>query len=819
MNQGLTSSWVMRAMAAALALGTVVRAGAAGSATVSLFADGRAALAIFTPADPAPEEVEAAALLARVLGAAGGVEFPVRTETAAGGRGIYVGDTRAARRRLPLINAAGIGIDRDGIRIVVLRDRIFIQGAEPWGTRFAASWFLQRHAGARWFMPGPLGETIPRARTLAVPVGAEVREPAWASREFWGLGPGGEEWAALNGLRRRFAFSHNLTNVFPPEVADAHPDWFPIVDGERVRPTKGDYRWQPDLTRDDVAAHAAAAASRHFDANPSDISFALGVNDSVRFDQSAATRAVVEPLRWFRGFPDYSDLVFGFMNRTAAALDARWSDKRLGALAYFWSENTPRFPVQPQVLPYLTTDRSQYYDADYRAADLALMRAWRLSGAETTGIYDYSYGSRFLVPRIYHTAMVETLAAAQSYGGGGYFAEINAHWGFDAFKAWATARVLWDGEADAGELEDEFFNGFYGPAAPEMRRFFDLCETRWMGQGGTPYWLKFYDGEDQALLFPAEVCAELRAILSRAASAADDDTIRARVDLTIRAFAVTEAFVTFDSVRRVIQQTDAAVEDPAPLLRRFAETRDALTAAFAAAREGETPAMSDMPLDPFLRNDPRPTLAWKHLQVCASADCQHLAGYEEGAAIIEGTRLLAGRDTPNLAANGSFELEGEPMRPEFLFPHYGVLPVAWRCQAMPTQTGRVAIIETNAHDGGKILRIEGAWDTEVFRWIPAQAGKIYVLNGWLRGRSSPGNTSALVMSFIDADNKPVGEYRMQSLPTGRTDGWRELALGDRAPAGTAWIGFGVSVARQVGDDFVEADDLELRCIDRSIPES
>lgn len=821
----------------------------AAPAEVTVFANGRAALPILTPANPAPEEAEAAALLARVLREAGGARFTIRAERANDRRGIFVGATAAARRRLPQIDASAIHLDRDGFRIVVQRDRIFIQGAEPWGTRFAASWFLQRHAGVHWFMPGPLGESIPRFDRLAVPVGGETREPAWLSREFWGLGPGGEEWAALNGLRRRFAFSHNLMNVVTPELAREHTDWFPVIDGERVQPAPGDGRWQPDLTREDVAAHAAAVAARHFDAKPADASFALGVNDSIRFDQSDATRAVVEPLRWHRGFPDYSDLVFGFMNRAAAALDPRWRDRKLGALAYFWAENTPRFPVHPRVLPYLTTDRSQYYDAGYAADDLALIRAWCASGAETVGIYDYTYGARFLVPRIYHGAMIRALAAAHTIGARGYFAEMNSHWGFDAFKAWVSARVLWDSDSDRAALEDEFFNGFYGAAAGEMRRFFTQCEERWMEQGGRPYWLKFYDGEDQALLFPPAVCAELRATLERAAVAAGSESVRARVGLTSRAFAVTEAFVAFDATRREVQRAafcaDAASGhaaysvaeavggdsrcsrmggitggvntdgDPGPLLERYAEKRAALEAAFEAARADEFPAMGDMPLDPFTRNDPRPTLAWRHLQRCEPGLCSHLAALEDSP-IVAGARLLAGRDMPNLAANGSFELEGEPMRPEFLFLRYGALPLAWRCQAMPTEHGRVAVIETDAHAGARALRVEGAWDTEVFRWIPALPGRIYVLTGWLRGRVSPGNKSALVLSFRDADNKPVGEHRMQALPAGRTDGWTELALADHAPVDAAWVGLGVSVARQVDGDWSEADDVQLRCVNPAL---
>jgi hypothetical protein len=219
------------------------------------------------------------------------------------------------------------------------------------------------------------------------------------------------------------------------------------------------------------------------------------------------------------------------------------------------------------------------------------------------------------VPRIYHGELLRALDAVHTIGARGYFAEMNSHWGFDAFKAWSTTRVLWDGDADRASLEDEFFKDFYGAAGGEMRRFFASCEKQWMGQGGPPYWLKFYDGEDQALLFPPTVCADLRATLSRALAAAESDTVRERLELTSRAFAVTEAFIAFDTMRRDVQRAafgDASL-DPTPIFARYTAAEVALKTAFAAARGGETPAMGEMPLDPFLRNDPRPALAWRHL--------------------------------------------------------------------------------------------------------------------------------------------------------------------------------------------------------------
>lgn len=97
-----------------------------------------------------------------------------------------------------------------------------------------------------------------------------------------------------------------------------------------------------------MAAHAATAARNAFAANPSLASLALGVNDALRFGESPGPLAAVLPQRWFRGRPDYTNLVFGFMNRVAADAARTHPDKLLGALAYYRAENTPDFPAHPK---------------------------------------------------------------------------------------------------------------------------------------------------------------------------------------------------------------------------------------------------------------------------------------------------------------------------------------------------------------------------------------------------------------------------------------------------------------------------------------
>lgn len=255
--------------------------------------------------------------------------------------------------------------------------------------------------------------------------------------------PETKAWGDANDLVPVPWFSHNLASIFTIREYMTHPEFFPLVGGIRLIPRAERASWNPDLARPDVAAFAAQKAIEYFNANPSSESFALGTNDGVMFGESPELLAMVAAApprslpssagvssardsvasvtqpsgllshadaghgatgeargtvfadgehrgtagttlssRWFRRRPDYSNLVFTFMNRVAEQVAPVHPDKYLGALAYYWAENAPDFPVHPNVMPFLTADRSQGYDPAFRAEEAALQARW----AEALGL-------------------------------------------------------------------------------------------------------------------------------------------------------------------------------------------------------------------------------------------------------------------------------------------------------------------------------------------------------------------------------------------------------------------------------------------------
>jgi hypothetical protein len=811
-------------MGAAILLGiaTGVRA------ETPVFDGGRVLLPIFVGADAPGDERQAAAELARVLGRMSGLDWPVRSARGVAEAGFYVGG-RLGEPMAPLRRAADLLAPRsgetgpDGFRIRTRSGSVFIEGATPEATYFGVCWLLQREGGVRWYIPGPLGEVVPFRRAWSLPDLDVTVEPAYVSRELTGLdGPDGQAWARHNGLGSRLDFTHALSRIFAPGLFDAHPEWFPLIDGRRHRPEgPGDYRWQPNLSDPAVAAYAAAAAAAAFNREPGRASFSLAIDDTIRFDQSPATRALVEPLNYFRGRPDYSPLVFGFMNRAAAALGNSEPDRYLGCLAYFWCENPPPFRVDARVLPYLTADRSQYYDPSFRAEDLDLMSRWSRSGVRAFGLWDYAYGAAYVIPREPVAAFGEAVREGWRRGARGYLAEVDPQWGFDALKCWMLTRLLWEPEIPLDTLKEDFYKGFYGKAAGPMRRFFDRCEALWMGQSGPAYWLKFYEQEDQALIFPPDSCRELRGYLDAAVrSATGDPTVAERVALTSKAFAVTEAFVRFDGERRSLAAEGAGDESRlAQAIDRMELAHASLGLALANASAGAAPAMNKIDLRSLVGNDPVPRLLWlagsrdprSPGRILARAGPEARAGgrWARFAAAIESNRISTAAD---LMQNGDFHrVARERQEPLFLFPHWGDLPAQWEVKAFPTEGGRTGLIRSAGGQGPEgVVRIEGAWDTQFTQWVAATPGRLYVATARFRGRSSPGGDAALLLAFRAPTGQTVGTNRMQTLPKGVTQSWRESVLADTAPPGAAWVGVGFGATRQVDGDWLEVEAPSLR---------
>ncbi len=767
------------ALAAWAGPGVAVRAAEPAPAQLPIVAGSGVVLPVFIPASASEPEKAAAAEWIRVLEKMCGAA-PVLKEEAPGSAGsaltpgIYLGRTAPGRASLAANPLAG----PDDFLLAVDGQAVILAGATPEATYFAVCRFLQKFGGVNWYYPGAEGEIIPARKTWSVPLGWWKEVPAYISREFFGLATEEEnQWARHNLLAGHFAFSHNLANVFDPQLFAEHPDFFPWRDGARLRPAgPTDTFWQPDLSSPAVAAYAAGQARKFFANTPSATSFSLGLNDNVAFDEGPATKALTEPRRWFRGRPDYSDLVFTFMNRVADDLGPQPPGKYLGCLAYFWCENTPTFPVRADVLPYLTNDRSFYTDAAWAREDLDLIRRWHAAGPEIMGIYDYYYGRPFAAPRIFTTAMVDSLREDYAAGARAFVAELYPQWEYDAMKAWLAAQLLWNPQADAGALEEQFYRDLYGAAAGEVRQFFEEAEAAWREQPGAPQWLKGYKDPYAATIYSDARVHAMSGALARGLARDLGSSARSRLGRLVAAWA--------DSV-----QTIAKAKAEASLARNPAATAVQVHAGLSALSvAGWSGAGTGFLLRAAQWAQTHEHAAWLDKTTHARDPFDDSPGMYTG-------ETLFNPFGPNLLQNGDLRgASGEPALPDWTF--------TWR----PAQHFKFTRLE----GGG--LRLENSDWAVLWQDVPVDAEKVYEASFQWRGRVTFGARVSWAVAYFDADGKQLSAPWQASAAPGNQATWLLDGAASFAPAGTAKMRLLLYARKQPPGDWVEFSAVQVRLV-------
>jgi hypothetical protein len=481
---------------------------------------------------------------------------------------IFVGDTEKARQLL----ADDIAdLDAEGY-IVLVKPEFAILYAKKSSTDTGnpISWaqgdFLRRFLGVDWFLPGELGEHFPTHETVLISPGKWVANPAFKHRHWSGyVGKAGPSWRVrASGGGGRYRYHHNLFKIINPKLHSDHPEYFPVIiakgdtetEGRGVhRPLKPGQRfvppenlttyWQPCTTNPKVVELTVQATLKHFSENPGSDSFSLGVNDSGGYCLCESCLAESP-----EGVDPASDEANGYRfyryyNKVAERVANTHPDVRLGFLVY--GDLTDWYPekLHPLLMPYLTMSMADRWDEAYRERQNEHIQRW--SGiASQFGIYEWLYGSGFLIPRIYLREFADGLRQAHAAGAEGFYAEAYANWAMDGPKLWVAEQLLWNPDEDVDALLDRWHEGMFAEAAQPMRAYFDYLEEAWRTQqpsddrrGGYRLLGAQFKGQQFTDVFSPEKCDRAWQLLETAERAADNELVRKRITYFKTAFGAT----------------------------------------------------------------------------------------------------------------------------------------------------------------------------------------------------------------------------------------------------------------------------------------
>jgi len=506
------------------------------SSNLALVKNGNISVDIVLPDSYSKEEMEAARILSyclRKTAKKGKVRLCNESNTESSVQ-IRLGVSPRAEQPSPLlrdfknVNIYEFSANEKGVKILYPDKKNAVN---------AVGYFLQKY-GFRFYTP--LRETwdIPRYENFYIRNFYEKFKPSFESIQIYGVrDEDADIWLKLNGQNAILSnYNHNLNRIFTEESFKYYPEFKPEFSQRSAKDLK---YYQPNFSAKYADNYAAQRAILSFDKNPKRKMYSLGINDSHSFDEREIKSKDIN--KFFRGYPDRTDSVFDFTNKSAKIIAKKYPEKFIGALSYLWTENSPSFKLEKSILPYLCADRANYFDADFKAQDFELMRKWATSGARLVGMMDYSYGASYDIPRTINDFLYEGIINGHKAGIRAYFTELPPLWQYDACKLWVCMQLLSDVNKNPAKLEKEFYKFFYKESANTVEEFFELSKQSWRERKTSVRWLKLFKKESAFELFDEEKLFAMESLLQKAKSESSDKKTLKNLEELSAAFGFTKA--------------------------------------------------------------------------------------------------------------------------------------------------------------------------------------------------------------------------------------------------------------------------------------
>ncbi|MBD3291497.1 MAG: DUF4838 domain-containing protein [Armatimonadia bacterium] len=523
-----------------------------------------AALSVVVPTDCSEARLVAADDFAKTLAQMTGSEVPVIMRDADGelpeGPRVLLGDQYAPEDARADLTDERIGYDGYIIRSLG-DDALLLCGRNDAGHSNAAYGWL-REMGCRWLMPGPHAAVIPEADDVRLSGWDEVEKPAWVHRQLWYsalkriMDQAPEEAAACNEelqtwLRRNrmgrgtpVQFGHNFYRVVPADqYFETHPEYFPLRDGKRTR------EGQVCTTNEDVIELFAEAAIAFFDEHPQMKTFSLSANDNYGWCECEDCVALDPPERRDdrHGMGDRSVV---FANEVARRVRNVYPDRWLAFYAYAGNVKPPLHADPDEnvlvVLAHYVADHLRAINdprSKWNAAFMEYVDGW---GAVAEQMFLREYYCRWWAPWPMYPAVAADIPYLTSRNFNGFNAELEYRAEGAEIGWYLLGQLCWDPTQDADALLAEYFEGLYGPAASEMRSYFEILREA----ADNPDLRARAAIDEIPDIFPPERIERARAQLERAMPAADTQQQRFQVQRSVDAMEMMGAFYDLQAAIR-----------------------------------------------------------------------------------------------------------------------------------------------------------------------------------------------------------------------------------------------------------------------------
>ena len=381
--------------------------------------------------------------------------------------------------------------------VTAKNETLDVWGLDERGS-FNAVCGLLHKLGARWYLPGELGEVMPSMKTIALPRLDETVRPDFALRQFnfrfATAGPETSKWAMRLGTRNseKLQIAHGMATMTQNDATfAAHPEWFAFYGGKRgYKP--GYDKNQLCYSNEELFRETVRYARAQLDTYMFESVSIMPPDGYTSICQCEKCKGKDSPERNERGL--LSDYVWDFVNRVAKEVGKTHPHAKVMNCAY-GSYALPPLRIdklESNVLVGIVGGRRPMNKGKHvvegEAAPEALRAAWmKKTDNPIINFENYPFTDRgWYLPAFAPHAIGSGVNAIKDKAlGEDIWLTVRQDFdkvgiGFNHFLVYFTARMYWGGkDADVDAIFREYCRLFYGPAEQEMLAFFTYCEANW----------------------------------------------------------------------------------------------------------------------------------------------------------------------------------------------------------------------------------------------------------------------------------------------------------------------------------------------------
>ncbi len=438
----------------------------ADSSSLRLIENGKSRYVMIVPVQASPEEMRAAVFLNHHLEMMTGYRLPV----------IEGGEPWP--EHCVVIRKSDSITSGDGYQVTTTGRRLVIRGGSERGCVYGVAELLETHLGVRYYSPAFV--VAPKKSKITIPRLHLAGSSPNTYRNVHGRfaeDANYKDFHRLHSISDMFAdgyYVHTFHRLVPwRELMAKHPEYFALVNGKRSI-------HQLCLSNPDVLRLVTEKLQAEMALQPGKKVWSVSQDDNPWYCECPECSRVIGEERSAAG------PIVRFVNQVAS----QFPDKIISTLAYIYSrkapmQTRPRKNVQV-MLCTIELNRSLPIAAD--SASRSFIKDIEDWGRISDHIYLWDYTVDFahsispfpnlhvLQPNIqlFVRNNVKEHFQQSNTGAGHEFSEL---------KSYLLAKLLWNPQAHADSIIREFTDGYYGPAAPWIRKYLYRLQNELLKSG------------------------------------------------------------------------------------------------------------------------------------------------------------------------------------------------------------------------------------------------------------------------------------------------------------------------------------------------